>query len=75
MDHWWSGWGVREATSCVRVGRALFQGETELCDREENPKSGRADVPEACHEEKRWGDQVPGVRRLDRPSAEGRKLG
>lgn len=53
MDRWWSGWGVREVTSCVHVGRALFREEMELCDREENPGSGRVDEPQVCHGEKR----------------------
>lgn len=53
MDRRWSGWGVREVTSYVRVGRALFREEMESYGREENPRNGRGDVPEVCHEEKR----------------------
>lgn len=53
MDRWWSEWGVREVTSYVRVERVLFREEMEPCDHEESPRSGRADVPEVCHEEKR----------------------
>lgn len=60
---WGPAWAVREATSYVHVGHALFQEEMELCGREETLRGGHGGM--------RQGDRVLGVRRLDRLWVEG----